>query len=139
MNLPVDILRSAVYTALSGNVGMTVYSWPPATAQNYCLIGDISIREITYQTNDIFECYVPIEIITKTALTGNTAGSKKTAAAAAVLVDTKMRPSVTTFLPVTGFYVSGCYLDDQTEDLSTESDTAIYRIRMNYFIRLFKS
>ena len=139
MNLPASALRSALYTALSGNVGLTVYSWPPTTAGDYVLIGDIRISELTYQTKEIFECYASIEVITKQQLLNNMVGTKTTAATTAALVDAKMRPTVTTFLPVTGYTVAGCYLDDQSEDLSVESDTAIFRMQMNYFIRLFKT
>ena len=139
MNLPVDSIRQAVYNALNGNVGLTVYSWPSKTATDYVLIGDIFIREITAQTRDVFEASVTIETITRTIVRDDTRGTKKTAATAAALVDAKMRPGVITFLSVTGYTVAGCYLDDQSEDLSLESDEAIFRISQTYFLRLFKN
>jgi len=139
MNLPGDTLRQAIYTALSGNVGLTVYSWPPKSAGDYVLIGDISEHDDSYQTMPIFDCYVPIEIITKSIVRDNTQGSKKLANQTARLIDAIMKPTLLTFLPITGWNVTNSSLDDKSEDLSVDQDNAVFRIMMTYYIRIVKT
>lgn len=139
MNLPVDTLRQQIYNALNGQIsGFTVYSWPPKSAGNYVLIGDVRMHESTAQSYPIYECYVPLEIVYKTVVRDNTQDSKKPAATAATSIDAIMRPGLVTFITVSGWTVAGCYLDDKSEDLTTEADTAIFRIQLIYYIRIVK-
>lgn len=139
MNFPIDTVRTALYTLLNGNVsGYTVLSAPATTDGNFVLIGDIRARDTSYQSNPIFDLYIPIEVVSKQALTHTGKFSKKAGSTASATIEGLCKPSLVTFGAVSGWTVTDFRLDDHSEDVTLNADVSIFRIVDVYYLRIVK-
>lgn len=133
--IPSNTIRQAIYTALSGNVTLPVYTAIPEDVSDYVLLDAVRLSEDSAQTNFVYDCYVDIEVVKTYQKTGN----KSEAAAIALAIDNILRPSVTGFVSISGWSVAGIRLDSTDELADLINEKKVMRVLQTYYMKIFKT